>query len=354
MSDRLRIVQILGTPEGRQGGLERHTLDLCGELAQRHEVHLIADPGFAEQVPEGVHFHPLDFRQSRWNPRLYLQIARYVRKVKPDLVHAQAGKAARLWSNLRWMFPGLTSIGTQHLDHNTRPYRGLDHMITVSSLLATRHPAGFATCVHNGLRAPAPLPAEERKALHDELLGRHEGPLMVTVGRLDAQKGYDILLKAMPGVPGHLLIVGEGHDRPLLEGLIREHKLEDKVTLLGWRKDIHRLLQAADLCVISSRSEGFPLVMIEALHAEAPIVSTAVSGVVEIVPPDLLVPIEDVAALHAKLVEVTGKVPELRERYQPIFAHARSELTLAGMTRNTEAVYRKVLAQAAAARQASA
>ena len=71
-------------------------------------------------------------------------------------------------------------------------------------------------------------------------------------------------------------------------------------------------------------------------------------------PPDLLVPIEDVAALHAKLVEVTGKVPELRERYQPIFAHARRELTLAGMTRNTEAVYRKVLAQTAAARQPSA
>lgn len=346
MSKKLRILQILGTPEGRQGGLERHTLDLCGELARTHEVHLVADPGFLPQKPEGVHFHPVDFRQSRWNPRLYLQIAAVVRAVRPDLVHAQAGKAASIWGRLRRLFPGIPSLGTQHLDHNTRPYRRLDHMITVSSLLASRHPAGFATCVHNGLRAPAPLPAEERKALHDELLGAHEGPLMVTVGRLDAQKGYDILLKAMPGVPGHLLIVGEGHDRPLLEGLIREHKLEDKVTLLGWRKDIHRLLQAADLCVISSRSEGFPLVMIEALHAEAPIVSTAVSGVVEIVPEDLLVPIEDVAALHAKLVEVTGKVPELRERFQPIFAHARSELTLAGMTRNTEAVYRKLLARA--------
>ncbi len=347
MSDRLRIVQILGTPEGRQGGLERHTLDLCGELAKRHEVHLIADPGFLPQKPEDVHFHPVDFRQSRWNPRLYLQIFRLVRQLQPDLVHAQAGKAAAIWSNLRWLFPGLPSLGSQHLDHNTKPYRRLDHMITVSSFLATRHPAGFATPVHNGLRLPEMLSAEERQQLHKELLGNHEGPLLVTVGRLDAQKGYDVLLKAMPGIPGHLLIVGEGNDRALLEGLIRDLRLSDKVTLLGWRQDIPRLLQVADLCVISSRSEGFPLVMIEALHAGAPIVSTDVSGVREIVPPDLLVPVEDVAALHEKLAMAVTRLPELLERFQPIFAHARSELTLAGMTRNTEAVYRKLLARPA-------
>lgn len=345
MSEKMRLVQVLGTPEGRQGGLERHTLDLCGELAHRHEVHLIADPGFGPQVPEGVHFHPLDFRQSRWNPRLYMQIAACVRKVRPDLVHAQAGKAATLWSNLRWLFPGLPSIATQHLDHKTRPYRGMDHMITVSSLLASRHPAGFATVVHNGLRAPALLSAEERQSLREKLLGQHEGPLMVTVGRLDPQKGYDVLLKAMPGVPGHLLIVGEGNDRSLLEGLIRDLRLEEKVTLIGWRRDIHQLLQAANLCVISSRSEGFPLVMIEALHAEAPIISTAVSGVVEVVPEDLLVPVEDIQALHDKLVMATGQLPELRARFAPIFAHARSELTLAGMTRNTETVYRTLLAR---------
>ncbi len=348
MNQPMRIVQILGTPEGRQGGLERHTLDLCGELAAGgHQIHLIADPGFLPQKPEGVNFHPVDFRQSRWNPRLYLQISRLIRQIRPDLVHAQAGKAAAIWSRLRRFFPGLPSLGSQHLDHNTRPYQGLDHMITVSSFLASRHPEGFASVVHNGLRLPALLAPEERQQLHDELLAGHQGPLLVTVGRLDAQKGYDVLLKAMPGIPGHLLIVGEGQDRPLLEGLIKELKLEDKVTLTGWRKDIARLLQAADLCIISSRSEGFPLVMIEALHAGAPIVSTDVSGVREIVPADLLVPVEDVQALHAKLVMATGQLDKLRERYVPIIAHARSELTLAGMTRNTEAVYRRLLGRAA-------
>jgi glycosyltransferase involved in cell wall biosynthesis len=349
MSDTLRIAQILGTPEGRQGGLERHTLDLCGELAKRHEVHLIADPGFLPQKPEGVHFHPIDFRQSRWNPFLYLQISRYIREIQPDLVHAQAGKAAMIWSNLRWRFPHIPCLGTQHLDHNIKPYRRLDHMITVSSFLASRHPAGRATVVHNGLSLPEMLSDEERRRLHDELLGAHEGPLLITVGRLDAQKGYDILLQAMPGIPGHLVIVGEGHDRPLLESLIQTLGLADKVTLLGWRRDIPRLLQAADLCIISSRSEGFPLVMIEALHAGAPIVSTNVSGVMEIIPPDLLVPVEDVAALHGKLAATVPQAAALRERFQPIFQHARTELTLTGMARNTETVYRKLLSRSPSA-----
>lgn len=348
MNERMRIVQILGTPEGRQGGLERHTLELCGELAARgHDIHLIADPGFLPQKAEGVNFHPVDFRQSRWNPRLYLQIFRLVRHIQPDLVHAQAGKAAAIWSRLRPFFPALPALGSQHLDHNTRPYRRLDHMITVSSHLASRHPAGFASVVHNGLRLPDMLSPEARQQLHDELLAGHEGPLLVTVGRLDAQKGYDVLLKAMPGIPGHLLIVGEGQDRALLEGLIHELKLEDKVTLTGWRKDISRVLQAADLCVISSRSEGFPLVMIEALHAGAPIVSTDVSGVREIVPADLLVPIEDVTALHALLARATAELATLQERFIPLIAHARTELTLAGMTRNTETVYRRLLGKSA-------
>lgn len=345
MKQRLCIVQILGTPEGRQGGLERHTLDLCGELAQRHEVHLIADPGFQAQCSKAVHFHAVDFRQSRWNPRLYLQIHRLVAQIKPDLVHAQAGKAAAIWSRLRRFFPSLPALGSQHLDHNTKPYRGLDHMITVSSFLASRHPPGFATAVHNGLRLPETLSAEARQQLHDELLAGRPGPLLMTVGRLDAQKGYDLLIPAMVGINAHLCIVGEGQDRAALEALIAQHGLQDRISLLGWRQDIPRLLQAADLCVISSRSEGFPLVMIEALHAGTPIISTDVSGVREIVPADLLVPIEDIPALHTLLAQGVAQLPGLRERFQPIFAHARQELTLAGMTRNTEAVYRRLLAR---------
>lgn len=344
---RLRIAHILATPQGKPGGLEKHTLDLCGELARRHEVHLIADPGFAAACPPGVTFHPVDFSRSRWNPRLYREILRHVRAIHPELVHAQAGKAATLWRNLRRLVPGIASIpcvATQHgVQRNIQPYLGLDRVITVSAFLAARYPPGRATVIHNGLRLPPEVPAGERETLRSTLLAGHPGPLLLAIGRLDPVKGFDVLLQAMPGVPACLVLVGDGDQRQALETQVRDLGLADRVRFTGWRHDIPALLQAADLCVISSRSEGFPLVMIEALHAGTPLLSTDVSGVRELLPEDLLVPTEDAAALQARLAAHVPRLAALRERFAPLFTRARSELTLEGMARRTEALYGELL-----------
>lgn len=344
----MRVCHILATPRGKPGGLEKHTLDLCGELAGEHEVHLVADPGFAAHCPPGVRFHPVDFRMSRHNPLLYLRILRHVRAINPDLVHAQAGKSATVWRNLRRLVPGLRRIacvGTQHgVQRDIAPYLAMDHVITVSATLAERYPPERVTVVHNGLRLPQVLAMPEREALRSRLLDGHPGPLLVAIGRLDPVKGFDLLLQALPGIPGKLLLVGDGEQRAALETQARGLGLENQVVFTGWRNDIPALLQAADLCVISSRSEGFPLVMVEALHAGTPIIATDVSGVRELLPADLRVPVGDAAALHECLVARVPEAAALRARYETLFSHAREALTLAGMAARTVAVYRAVLA----------
>lgn len=106
---------------------------------------------------------------------------------------------------------------------------------------------------------------------------------IVTVGRLTHQKGYDRLLSVhkrliKQGIKHHLYILGEGEDQETLEDFITENQLNSTVTLLGFHKNPYKYMKQADLFVCSSRSEGFSLVVAEALVLGIPVISTNCSG----------------------------------------------------------------------------
>lgn len=106
-----------------------------------------------------------------------------------------------------------------------------------------------------------------------------DAPLLVALARLHWKKGLDVLLNAMPKIPGaYLWIAGDG---PLREPLETEAKLlgvEDRVRFLGWRNDRAALLAAADVCVFPSRYEPFGTVTIEAWAAGIPLVAAKAQG----------------------------------------------------------------------------
>ena len=114
---------------------------------------------------------------------------------------------------------------------------------------------------------------------------------IISVGRLHPQKGFDELIDALFALivgsefdePVHLLIVGEGPQRQRLESQIEQHGLVDCVHLIGRQSNVAELLKAADLFVLSSRWEGMPNVLLEAMAAGLPCVATKVEGVAELV-----------------------------------------------------------------------
>jgi glycosyltransferase involved in cell wall biosynthesis len=115
-------------------------------------------------------------------------------------------------------------------------------------------------------------------------LGLCDETVFLTVARLDPQKGIDILLKAAALTPAgnwRLLIAGIGPDEAMLRAQADELHVSDRVQWLGWREDTPELLAAADLFVLSSRFEGQPIALLEAMAAGAPVLATAVSGTPE-------------------------------------------------------------------------
>jgi len=135
---------------------------------------------------------------------------------------------------------------------------------------------------------------------------RPEGQMVVgSVGRLDLMKAHDILLRAIAQVDGvRVIILGEGNQRAALEKLAAELGVSDRVELRGWVDNPRHYLPEFDVMALPSRSEGFPLAIVEAMLAARPVVATRVGSVAEAVldgETGLLVTKDDVDGLAAAL-----------------------------------------------------
>jgi len=126
---------------------------------------------------------------------------------------------------------------------------------------------------------------QQRTELRHQFLGDSSGPLFMSVGRLTYLKAYEILAEAFAMVvrkipEARLVIVGKGEDQLELESLIGKLGLADHMKLAGSRRDVPALLRSADVFVMSSRWEGLPIALLEAMAAECPIIATRVGDIV--------------------------------------------------------------------------
>lgn len=149
---------------------------------------------------------------------------------------------------------------------------------------------------------------------------KFSGKRIIAVGRLHPQKGFDILIRAMVKVNSlypdwHLDIYGEGNERQNLEQLIHANDLSSTIALRGFCSDIQSQFVNSDIFVLSSRYEGFGMVILEALSSGTPVVSFDCPEGPESLLHDgsgILVSAENVDALANAIINVIGDT-ELRD-----------------------------------------
>jgi len=150
-----------------------------------------------------------------------------------------------------------------------------------------------------------------------EPVERPDGKIILALGRLHENKAFDVLIKAMPAIPGaQLWLAGEGPLRAELEQLARDLGVADRVRFLGWREDVASLMASADLFVCPSRHEPLGNVVIEAWAHGVPVVAAASEGPRQLITSGvdgLLAAVDDPVELAAAITEMVED-PDLAAR----------------------------------------
>ena len=209
-------------------------------------------------------------------------------------------------------------------------------------------------CLPNGIDLEPYLePSAAHRAEAERIRSRFAAPIWLSCGRMVYYKGFVNAIRALPHVPGTLVLIGDGPDRPALEAEARRLGLTDRVAFLGnlpHYLDLVAYYQAADAFWFPSnaRSEAFGLVQVEAMASGCPVINTAIphSGVPWVSPDGecgLTVPIDDPSALAAAARRLL-KEPGLRVRLAASSRRRAIELfDHRVMAERSLAIYRHVL-----------
>jgi glycosyltransferase involved in cell wall biosynthesis len=195
------------------------------------------------------------------------------------------------------------------------------------------------------LRAPDVMVDPDLRAT---LAGPDRRAVVLTLARLEEQKGLSYLLDAAVRVPNaRFVIAGDGRERAALERQAAKLGLGDRVLFLGWRVDTADLLRSCDLFVLPSLFEGLPLAILEAMAARRPIVASRIAGNDEVVvhgETGLLVPPTDPGAM-ADAIQTLLADPGLARRMGAAGeARVRREFSIESMVTRVSALYDEVLA----------
>ena len=275
-----------------------------------------------------------------------------VQTVQPDLVQSHAVKSHFLvrQAAVHHLIPWIAfHHGYTWTDLKVRLYNQLDRwslraaarVLTVSQpfrqeLIQKGVNPGHIEIIHNAIDPEWAREAHQPEAaagLRARLGIPPQRKVILIVGRLSLEKDHQTLLQAVSRLRDsgvHLLIVGEGPERPAIEQTVRELALADAVTLTGQVPSAEPYYGIADVAVLSSLTEGSPNALLEAMAAHIPVVATNVGGIPEIVAhreSALLIPPRDVAAMSSALQEVLTD-PQLASA----LTHRAEELVL---TRHT-------------------
>lgn len=315
----MRILHVMAG--GKHGGAETAFVDTCIAMHQAGwPIEVVTrknDLRIKNLQKAGVRVHILPFGGK---VDFYTRIAllSIIKKFKPDIVQTWMSRGTSKtpkWHSL------LKKLGISRYKvvarlgnyYGLKYYKSAEYFIAITPDIKTYLekkgiPPNHVKHINNLAETPAGK-TKDRASIRESLKTPPDACVLVALGRLHEAKAFDTLITAIEKLPDevHLWIAGEGPERNILEKLIIDLGVEDRVTLLGWRDDRADLFAAADICVFPSRFEPFGTVFVQAWAHKIPLITTAADGPRQFVRNDedgLIVPIDDAEALAKAILRL--------------------------------------------------
>ncbi len=278
----MRILHVMAG--AKFGGAETACIDMCIAMKEAgHDVALATrkNPRNQRLVDAGVDVYTMPFGGGLdfYTP---LKLRATIKAFQPDMVQTWLARAAQKipkWKGSAEDKPYrvLSRLGGYY---KIKYFANTDYFATITPDIKRhletlgvgsdkiRHINNFAETE----TATAPINRAEYNTPQD-------APLLLGLGRLHEAKAFDTLIKAVTKIPAaHLWIAGEGPERANLEQLIDQLGVQDRIKLLGWRNDRAALLQAANICMFTSRYEPFGTVFVQAWAQQCPVIVSDADG----------------------------------------------------------------------------
>ncbi len=351
------------------GGAEQVVIRLAAGLDRRRFTPVICcmnEPGpFASQATsQGIEVIALHKRPGI-DLKMLRQLTQLMKARDVRIVHAHLWGAS-FWGRLAARMSGVPIIIVH--EHGMQPWRGGLHFLCDRWLAGRTNRALFAsaqvmrtyqektginpatcTMIPNGVALT--VPDANRETLRQQRGWALDERVIISVGRLSPEKGYEDLLKAFallaPRTPNvRLVLVGDGAQRAALQTLQAQLGLNGRVTFAGQQQDVAGWLAAADLYVQPSRREGLPLAVLEAMAAGVPVVATDVGDLAQVIMDGrngYLVPAQQPEALAEKLVTLVQQLDRQQAVIDAAKALVRERYSDAHMVQAVERVYEEEL-----------
>ncbi len=371
---KMKVLFFISSLEG--GGAERVMVDLLRQIdKEKFEpvlllLHTPETSPFREYFPREVRIIVVERRIDSLSSKIkqFVQFAYAVRREKPHVLLSMLTHN-NIMAIVAGMILRVKVIVSEHctLGELIKTGRGRKMLGFPAALLVKLlyRFAGRVIAVSEGVRADLTgsfhIPASRIRVIYNPVdVHRITGlssvrpehpfiqgrvPLVIAVGRLVRAKGFDILLKAFSRVvqklDARLIIVGDGPEREPLERLARDLVLETRVSFAGFQRNPHAYMSRADVFVLSSRHEGLPVVLLEAIACGAPVIATGCkSGPSEVLQDGrcgVLVPAGDENALSEAIVRLL-KDGVLRERFARMGRERAMDFSLPGIAAQYESL----------------
>ena len=311
-------------------GLERHVEELSFQQSQNNEVAVVGPSNLKDKFRSN--YIVLNTNQWRYSPFIKWDVKKILESFNPDIVHTHAFKMTSIVAGVNKNFKHVSTIhGSKK---NIHPFLQSDFIFGVSEKSLGNLSLRNSQVLENWV--------DENRFKNFK---KSEGEYALYLGRFEAVKNLQRLIKSWQNIKEKLLLVGDGKQKKEIISFVRFNGLENIVSIDESSDNVSKILEKAKVLIISSDREGSPKVVYEALYCGVPVLSTDCGNLKDLLPSSCVSKIDD--SDFKKLLSRWSKdFSLLKNEQRDVFTKIKNENTLKVKAQEVLEIYKSLLSKA--------